>query len=196
MITLTAVSKCYGNNGQYLARISGRSGKYTFERSFLGRKSDRTTSALVDEPGLYEEADIDKKGRKEPSFVLVLQRPAEFPPLSDTADKEWMKFTIAESDAMSIAKRIGEGEQLTDIVEIRRTDSGYKTALRSKSEAKKTAVSVTIETATEQCWQVLQALPERETKKVLAALKLRVTPKPQPEPEPEAQSVAETTVEE
>lgn len=34
----------------------------------------------------------------------------------------------------------------------------------------------TIDTATQQCWAILQALPEKDAKKVLASLKVLVSP--------------------
>lgn len=94
MITLTA-SAAYGQTGQYVARITGRDSKFTFAREFIGRKSNRDTSADVDEPGLYEVCDIDKKGRKESTFKLVLPNGDKLATLG--TDKE---------DAMKIAKEM------------------------------------------------------------------------------------------
>lgn len=45
----------------------------------------------------------------------------------------------------------------------------------SPAEEKKAVAGQTLETAIESCWSILQALPEKEAKKVLAALKLKVS---------------------
>jgi len=44
-------------------------------------------------------------------------------------------------------------------------------------QADKKQVAQTIESAIEACWQVIQSLPEKEAKKVLAALKEKISPK-------------------
>jgi len=47
----------------------------------------------------------------------------------------------------------------------------------SAKEAEKMQSAQTLDSAIETCWQVLQALPEKDAKKVLSALKLKVSPK-------------------
>lgn len=104
-ITLTANAK-FGQSGQFVARINGRDSKFTFNREFIGSKSGKrgeTTSAEVDDPGLYEERDVDSKGRKEDSYVLVY-------PTKDGG----LSFVrgIAKDLAMTIAKRMDAGESI------------------------------------------------------------------------------------
>jgi hypothetical protein len=190
-IELTVTSRCYGNSGQYIARITGRAEKYTYAREFVGRKRDRDTSAIIDEPGIYEECDIDKKGRKDLTYVYVYARTAELPPLTETSNPHFGYVSLSESDVMQVTKRLDAGESLTDILAVALDGDGdgdrwYGYTVRTKGEAKKASVAVTIDSATDACWAVLQALPEREAKKVLAALKLRVSP-----PKPEAEAAAE-----
>jgi hypothetical protein len=190
MITLTAESKQYGNSSQYIARIVGRSTKFTYEREFTGRKSDRTTTAHVDEAGLFEIVDIDKKGRKEPGFVLVVDRPAECPPLSPEGDPDFIRLYPTEKDALAIAKRFDAGEKLSDFIAIVKTsETEYGFEIRTKAQAARASVAASIDAITEQCWTLLQMLPEKEAKKVLAALKSRVSPKPA---EPTATSTQST----
>lgn len=181
-IELTATSRCYGNSGQYIARINGRDSKYTYNRAFVGRKSDRSTTAIIDEPGIFEECDIDKKGRKDMTYVYACPRTADTPPLRENANPTWMRIPMAESDVMVATKRLDAGESIEDILVVVRDGDSYTYTVRSKVESKKASAAVTINTATEQCWQILQSLPEREAKKVLAALKVRVAPKPAAEP--------------
>lgn len=107
MITLSASSD-YGLSGQYIARITGRNTKYTFEREFIGRKCGKRnemTEADVDDPGLYECCDIGRKKGKESRFVLVLE-----------VEDELYKFTCDKSDAMTIAKELDSGRELDEIV--------------------------------------------------------------------------------
>jgi hypothetical protein len=178
MIALTAESKSYGNNGQYIAHVTGKDSKYTYRREFIGRKSERYTTAYVYEPGLYEICDLDKKGRKEIELVVVLARTAECPPLSEKADPDFVRLPIDEKDAVAIARRLSEGESLSEIVAVERaSETGYKARIRDRREAKRASAAATVDSAIEHCWEVMQSLPEKEAKKVLAALKARVSPK-------------------
>ena len=101
-VTLSASAK-YGYGGkQFVARITGRDSKFTFERQFLGRKEGKRrdyTEAIVDEPGVYEERDIDSKGRAEDSYYLVYE-----------LDGNIYKNAIEKSAAMRIAKEIESGK--------------------------------------------------------------------------------------
>jgi hypothetical protein len=91
MIELKAQSSAYGNNHQYCARITGRHPKFTFEREFIG-----FTCAYVDTPGLFVECDIDKKGRKDETYYVVLSRTADTPATArllreeQIVDENWM----------------------------------------------------------------------------------------------------------
>lgn len=69
-----SASAAYGFGGkQWIARIRGRSsGAAQFEREFIGNKNGKRgegSSVTVDEPGLYETCDIDRKGNKDYSYV-------------------------------------------------------------------------------------------------------------------------------
>jgi hypothetical protein len=190
MIVLVADSKAYRNTGQYIARITGRDKKYGYTREFVGRKDSNLTKAFIDEPGVYEVGDIDKKGRKDPSWRIILNRPADCPPLRETADADFIQGHIDESELATIARRLDAGEDIHEIVGFQPGAEGkYKHVIRTKDEAKKASVAVTIDLAIESCWATLGALPEREAKKVLAALKLRVSPPKAVEPEPPAAAV-------
>lgn len=191
MIELKAQSSAYGNNHQYCARITGRHPKFTFEREFIGKKEGRGdfTCAYVDEPGLYMECDIDKKGRKDETYYVVLSRTADTPALSPTADPDLLQIKISESDAVAVAKRIEGGEALEQIVGVTKADGKYRYELRTKSEAKRASAAATVDSAVAHCWDVLQSLPEREAKKVLAELKLRISP---PKPKEEAPAAGMT----
>jgi len=198
MITLTAESREWKNTGQYIARITGRAAKYTYAREFVGRKSGSTSEALIDEPGIYEIGDIDKKGRKDPGFVIIVTRPAHCPPKTERGDPQLIRFPASETDVMILTKRMDQGESLDEMVECTVSldpEAKYGYRVRGKGEAKRASTAATIEEAVEQCWQLLQAFPEREAKKVLAALKLRVSPRAEPAAETAAEPIAETTCE-
>jgi hypothetical protein len=194
MITITASSNVFGESKQYIARITGRDPKFQLRREFVGRKTGKrndTTEYSTDETGIYEDCDIDKKGRKDIGYWLVANAPAT---------GELIKTRANLEDVLAPAKRLDAGERLEDMIALTpRTDTADPTkwtySVRSQAEAKAAITGQTIETATEQCWQILQALPEREAKKVIAALKLRVSPpKPAAAP-PIAETPAEGTPE-
>lgn len=172
MVTITASSNVFGESKQYLAHITGRDPKFQLRREFVGRKTGKrndVTEYSTDEIGIYEDCDIDKKGRKDIGYWLVVNHPAGV----------LIKVRANLEDVLVLAKRMDAGERLEDMITLApRSDDATKWAydVRSKTEVKAAITGQTIETATEQCWQILQALPEREAKKVLAALKLRVSP--------------------
>lgn len=230
MISLTA-SADYGLSGQYIARITGRHPKFTFDREFIGRKGGKrneVTEADVDDPGLYECCDIDKKHGKDSRFMLVLE-------VGDTL----VEFKCDKEDAMIVAKALDAGRPLNEIAsghmadpeaietkkglsylkglamtenslvisqqagqftagstvdqatiksEIDRLSSHLETLnkagkfsakgyeLLSKKEAEKKQATQTIQTATEGCLAILQSLPTKDAKKVLAELKNKINP--------------------
>lgn len=105
-IKLHAESK-YGYSGQYIARLVGRDSRMQFSREFVGSKYGKRsecTSFETDEPGLFEICDVSKSGKSK-EFKLVL-------PWRDGL----VSLTSSSSDALKIAKRLGEGERLTDFV--------------------------------------------------------------------------------
>jgi hypothetical protein len=180
-ITFSA-SASYGNGGkQFVARITGRDKKFTFRREFIGRKGGKrneSAEALVDDPGLYEVRDIDNKGRPDDSYFVVLE-----------ADGELRKsIALSAEYVMPIARRLDAGEDIGRIVEMserpsRRDPSRmvWDVEIVTPWQAEAKVVAQTIDTAVEACWQILQSFPEKEAKKVLAQLKIRVSP-PKPAP--------------
>jgi hypothetical protein len=107
IVTLKA-GAAYGQSGQYIARIIGRDSSRTFKREFVGRKTDqRSSQAEIDEVGLYEVCDIDKKGRKEQSYTLVVD-------VDGLGELD--EFGSDREDAMAIAKAMDEGREFSQIV--------------------------------------------------------------------------------
>lgn len=108
-ITLTASAK-YGFGGkQYIARITGRDPKFTFSREFVGQKSGKRRESaeyVTDEPGLYITCDIDRKGNKDETFVLI------------EADSSGglSESTCTKEEAMQIAKLMDSGKSFEDAV--------------------------------------------------------------------------------
>lgn len=97
-ITLSASAK-YGFGGkQFVAQIKGRDSKFTFKREFLGHKEGKRgegTEVIVDEAGLYEERDIDRKGNAVESYYIVFEENGEL-----------KKQKISKEKAMEFAKQL------------------------------------------------------------------------------------------
>jgi hypothetical protein len=105
-VRLSVESK-FGFSGQYIARITGRAPKVHFAREFVGSKFGKRsecTAYETDETGMFEECDVTKSG-KQKSYALVL-------PWKDDLRKLYTDL----DDALIIAKRLGEGESLEEVV--------------------------------------------------------------------------------
>lgn len=179
MINLSAKAD-YGLSGQYIARLTGRHSGYTFNREFIGRKGGKrneTTEVDVDDPGLYECCDIDKRDGKSSRFYAVVE-------IGGTLHR----FRLDKEEAMKIAKEMDGGRRFDTIVVGRPTNPpSYEILGKKAAEVQQKAQ--TLATAVEQCWTILQALPVAEAKKVLTQLKTRLTPtKPSAESPSEAQA--------
>jgi len=174
MITLSANAD-FGHSGQYVARITGRDAKFTFRREFIGRKGGRrgdVTTADVDEPGLYECCNVERKAGKVSRFYILVE-------VADTL----RRLTSDKEDAMVLAKRLGAGEQLGDMLAVtsRPGDSDpektiFEYEILTAAQAKRQQAAATVETAVEACCQAVEALPAAEVRKVLTALRARLKP--------------------
>lgn len=161
MITLKATAD-YGQAGQFIARITGRDSKFTFEREFLGRKSGKrneTTTVDIDTEGLYECCDIHRKRGKQSSFYLVCEVAGT--PIQYNSDKE---------DAMAVAKAMDSGRKFAEIVSA--DDEGYE--ILDPKQAEQRQVAQTIETAVGLCWTVIETLSSTDALAVLDALEKRL----------------------
>jgi hypothetical protein len=176
MISLYASSD-YGHTGQYIARLVGRDGKFTFRREFVGHKTGKRaeqTQADLDTPGLYECCSVTRKG-KEWRYRLLFEVAGEL-----------ALVRVSKEDAMAIAKALDAGRELAQIVSVERVaaegeeEPKYTYSLRSAAEARKAEAAQTREGAIAACWSALEALPTSEAKKVLAALRERLAPKAAP----------------
>lgn len=110
-ITLTASAR-YGYGGkQYVARITGRHSKFTFNREFLGRKEGKRNESskfVTDEPGLYETRDIDSKGRADDTYLV----------LRDRKNEGFSKRTCSKEEAMKLARFLEDGKSFEEAVQI------------------------------------------------------------------------------
>jgi hypothetical protein len=156
----------------YVARITGRaSGAVKYQREFLGSE----VTILPGDEGLYERQRGDRKGGYTRWLVVIVQH-AEHGLIIDS--------NCDEVEFAKLAKLLDEGVLLVDAVEITNLRPSEKVAgrmvfdavARTKSQAKQAAVGQTIDSAVEACWAAMCNLPEKEAKKVLSALKLRVSP--------------------
>ncbi|MCC6416781.1 MAG: hypothetical protein IT429_00870 [Gemmataceae bacterium] len=181
MITLRA-SAAYGyGRKQYIARVTGRDPKWGLKLEFCGRidgdrKRQESSSWEGDEPGIYVTRDVDRKGRADDTYRIIL-------PCPTNPDRAVCSTPVDKEDIMKIARRLDAGERLERIVELVGRPSSrdpsrtvYDVEVVTARQAEAREVARTIDTATEECWRVLQALPEKEARKVLATLRQRVTP--------------------
>jgi hypothetical protein len=186
MIKLSA-SADFGLTGHYIARVLGRDSKFTFRREFIGRKGGKRNEyaeADVDDPGLYETCSVERKRGKHSRYYLVLylvvsgvEDGAQTARVvsADTEGASLDTIEATKEEAMKLAKLIDSGVALASVVRI--VDYGaQQIEILSPAAAAKIEQAQTLESATEACWAALQPLPERDAKKVLAALKLRVSP--------------------
>ena len=174
MITLTAESEGT-QGGQYIARLVGRHTTYTFEREFVGRKMGNRherTEADLDAPGLYEICDVGRRGKSQ-RYVFILD-----------VGHRLGSFTCEKREAMKVAKSIDDGMAFTQLVRATEDGTGYEvlTPAQARREQRRADVARSVETASEECWAILQALPTREAKRVVAALKKRLKPEEPPAP--------------
>lgn len=162
-----------GAKKAYLARLLGRSISQTFEREFLAKSYDFDAASC---PALLERVDVAKDGsRYSPDYMLLV-----------ASGEEVVQFDLEKADAMWLAAQMDAGRNLADC-----WNEGGRV---SPKAAAKEQVAVTVTAAIESCWKMLEVLPEKEAKKVLAALKARVSPpKPRTDPAIEAQPVATET---
>lgn len=160
----------------YVAKITGRAaGARKYEREFLGE----TVDLVEGDEGLYERQRGDKKGGYTRWYHVILSH----------TEHGLIKSTDCEDDVARIAKLLDDGHAIEDIVEVvdlrpsERTEGLmiFDVGVRSTGDIRKHRASATIESATEECWKTLSLLPEKEAKKVLTALKKRLTP-PKPAP--------------
>lgn len=100
-ITLSAEAGYNHAGKQFIARIKGRHPKFTFAYEFIGRKEGKRgdlTKAIVDEPGLYIERDVNNKGSITDTFYAV------FP-----FDGKLHKLQITQEQAMGVASVLEAG---------------------------------------------------------------------------------------
>lgn len=184
MITLKATSAS-GSKGQYIARITGRDPKFTFARVFVGRQDSRgtTTQADIDEPGLYVLGEVDRKGGKDETFVVVVPRlglsldgvtnikPSRY-------DDSIVAKNISKDEAMKIAKALEAGDQIGDLVTLSVVNGRVEYDLPTKAERAKAAASQpkpSVDSAVEACWVILSALPQEEAEKAIQAIQARIS---------------------
>lgn len=70
-----------GERGSYVAQLTGLDRKFGFVRDFCGR------SAVVTGPGVYEDVDTDRKGRKDVGYYFVFRSPISGSLRKTRADK-------------------------------------------------------------------------------------------------------------
>lgn len=179
-IEFTAFSD-FGQTGQYIARITGRQKKVNFAREFIGRKSGKRgdiTTALVDEPGLYEVVWCKRRGKERAHWILL------------EVEGQLRQVRSDEEDFLTIAKRLDGGETIEQIVvfePIPREPGKLVYVIRNKIEANRAIVAKTIDAVVLAIVNAVAGLPKEHQKKALSEAKTRLFPKPErPEPEPES----------
>ena len=114
---------------------------------------------------------MTRKGKVDRYYVVI------------EADGALVKLRSDKQDAMTIARALDERRPFTGIVAAAKDDEGKPVyEILSAREAAKAQQAQTVDSAIEACWAALQALPEKEAKKVLAALRARVSPKAEAAP--------------
>ena len=139
MITLSAGAR-YGYGGkQFIARIVGRDAKFTFAREFVGRKGGKrgeSSTADVDEPGLYETRDVGAKGNTDDRYCLIL-------PHGGGLALQW----IDKEGAMKVAREIQSGRDVTRCAEHLPADPLLKEAVDEKERLQRRLSDYALTTA-------------------------------------------------
>lgn len=176
-----------GAKKAYVARIKGRDSKMTFNREFLGM------SPTIDEPGLFELRKTDNKGRADDGYRVIAEVDGELK----------VSITFDKPDAMRIAKAMDEGRSIEQIVKLTGrpgkndpTTTVYDIEIMTAKQAEKATVGQTIESAINGCWELIKNLPEKDAKKVMAALKVKVSPPKPAEPIDTQPEAPQTNIEE
>ena len=155
----------------YVAKITGRAaGAVKYAREFFGEEA----AILEGDDGLYERQIGEKKGGYTRYYHVLLTHP----------EHGLICSTDCESSVPQIAKLLDAGVAIADAVEVSNLRPServegrmvFDATPRTAGAAKRAAKSATIESAIESCMEVLSLLPEAEAKKVLAALRKRVSP--------------------
>ncbi len=162
-----SASADFGQTGQYVARITGRHSKFTFEREFIGSRGGKRgdfSSADVDDPGLYEIRDATRKGKIDRYRVIV-------------AEGDLVLIKIGKDAAMAIARALGEGRPLGEIVRVVQGDDGERSIeILSAKQAEKISAALDVDAAIAACWDALEGLDPKGRKSVLSALRAKLAP--------------------
>lgn len=168
-------SSDFGYTGQYIARIVGRDPKVTFCREFIGTRSGKRnehTSALVDEPCLIERCNVTRKGKDQAYFIVVRD-----------GEGNLRSLACDRADAMAIAKRLDQREELGEIIGLEPHPEGGENkvglprlqwSIRTPGEAKRAVAASNIESAVDAIVLALQALPASDQKKALTAARAKL----------------------
>lgn len=151
----------FNQSGQYIAKLVGRAPRVTFAREFIGRKSGKRndyTTACVDEPCLLEIVDATRKGKRRQYLIVAEGEP-------DCLEK----LVTDESDAMAIAKRIGDGESLGDIVCVEKDENRWVYSIVPKGTKKQQAPAVDVPAAMTSD-ELARTLAPRSESEVLAEI--------------------------
>lgn len=158
MITLTATSH-NPKFKQYIARLTGRSKKFTYKREFVGRRigaEQRITEADIDERGLYEICNVTEEGARLWTRYVVLEH-----------DFIVVKLPCSRQHCLYITRQLELG---LDINQVCKTNGKTLKVLFAK-DRKVADKSYKLETVIETCWATLQTLPDREFNFVIRMLK-------------------------
>lgn len=164
-VSLSA-SADYGHTGQYVARLTGRNSKFTFEREFIGSKYGKRnegTSAQVDDPGVYEMRDVTRKGKVDKYRIVV------------ELDGELHKLVSDKEDAMAICKQLDAGRAFGEIVRASRDEADATKVVYEILTAKQ-AEQAALGDVAEQIVALLRPLEEKAQKATLKRVRELLAP--------------------
>lgn len=177
------IASCFQHNGkgQFIARIHGRDSKFVFNREFIGGKEGRrgeTTTADVDDTGLYELREIGKKGDKLEKYRLVVEYDGELYSLRAMGDS--LDERDGKEAAMKIAKYLDNGYHFDDIIQVDKYSETEDDKLllyyriRDVNEQNEANKTHSIDRAEQECWSSLQGLSLEQSQEVIEKLRERI----------------------
>lgn len=179
-IHLYARSYKLHQNNQYIAKITGRHERYTFERELCGNAVLNRTEAIIDKPGLYEIANINREGVRSSVYRLIVPQADGDGLILLHVGGDYLgpHDTDAESIACLLARRMDGGQRLSDMIQLEDTEDGWGYRIAPPLPVEKETKMRTRQQAADECVRILQAFSLKDVRLILKEIREQLFPGP------------------